>query len=62
MDEQETRRILGDTIEPDGSLYCLGHYKQWNLADETVCLDCSFTAEELEAIAWWMRRKRKEKP
>lgn len=55
MDEKKAREILGDTIQKDGRLYCLGHYTAWGLGDEDVTLDCSFTADELEAIAWWMR-------
>lgn len=55
MDEQTARAILGKTISEDGGLYNLGHYIAWNRGAESATLDCEFTAEELEAIAWWMR-------
>jgi len=57
MDEQKARAILGTDVQPDGSLYCLGRYLNYVLGDETACLDADFTADELEAIAWWMRNK-----
>jgi hypothetical protein len=55
MDETRALEILGDTISKDGGLYNLGHYTAWNPGSETATLDCEFTADELEAIAWWMR-------
>lgn len=58
MTEQRAREILGDTIQPDGSLYCLGHYTAWKHEHDTITLDCHFTVDELEAIAWWMRNIR----
>lgn len=56
VDEQKAREILGDDIQPDGSLYCLGRYLAWSHGDDTVTLDAKFSADELEAIAYWMRR------
>lgn len=55
MNEQKTREILKDAIQPDGSLYCLGHYMAWTPGSKTITLDDEFTLEELEAIEWWMR-------
>ncbi len=55
MNETRAREILGDTVQPDYSLYCLGHYTHWTPGDKDATLDCQFTADELEAIAWWMR-------
>jgi hypothetical protein len=55
MDEQEARRILGDWIQSDSGLYCLGQYVAWSPQNNTVCLDSDFTIEELEAIVWWVR-------
>ena len=52
MDEQHAREILGDAI--DGK----GLYTQnlcWEFGDATVEIDGEYTADELEAIAWWMR-------
>ena len=55
MTEERARKILGDTVQANGELYCLGHYTAWRLGDERATLDCEFSAEELAAIAWWMR-------
>lgn len=55
MTEERARTILGDTIQADGGLYCLGHYTAWTPGDKEACLDCNFAAEELEAIAFWMK-------
>ena len=57
MNEEKAREILGDTINSDGSLFCLDHYIVWNVGDMVVTLDCQFNADELEALAWWMRNK-----
>ncbi len=55
MNREKAIKILGDTITEDGGLYNIGHYISWNKGDDDVCLDCRFSADELEAIAWWMR-------
>lgn len=65
MTEEEAREILlvGDgeeIIENDGSLYLLGWYLSWDAKDEYAKLDGNFNANELEAIAWWMRNKGKK--
>lgn len=60
MDEQRAREILGDTVQADGGLYCLGHYTAWSTDRPTITLDCEFEVEELEAIVWWMRNKATE--
>ena len=57
MDEAKARGILGKAIQPDNSLYNTGHYIGYDVGDDDVCLDDRFTADELEAIAWWMRNK-----
>jgi hypothetical protein len=63
MDEQQARAILDDAVQEDGSLYSLGHYMCWNTDERKVTLDCEFSAEELEAIVWFMRNKQTpEKP
>ncbi len=59
MNEEQARKILGDAVHPDGSLYQLGQYLCWNGKEDDACLDADFTADELEAIAWWMRNKKK---
>jgi hypothetical protein len=59
MDEVEARKVLKVAITPDDNLYCLGHYMAWAAGpgQYTICLDDDFTADELEAIVWWMRHK-----
>lgn len=57
MDENEARKILNTDIQEDDSLYCGGRYLAWHPSDKEACLDAYFTADELEAIAWWMRNK-----
>jgi len=55
MTEEKAREILGERIQKDGGLYGGGHYLSWRPGDDVACLDADFDAEELEAIAWWMR-------
>lgn len=58
MDESKAREILGDWIKADGHLYGLGAYLSWHsLSANRATLDGDFTADELEAIAWWMKNK-----
>lgn len=60
MNEAKVREILKGWIQPDDSLYCLGHYIEWKRSDEYVKMDdriTGFTADELKAIAWWMEHK-----
>ena len=57
MNEAEVRRILGDTIQEDGSLRSMSAYVCCKniRANRTVTLDGNFYPEDLEAIAWWMQ-------
>jgi lipase chaperone LimK len=56
MNEARARKILGKSIQPDGSLKAVDVWADWEAVGyEWVLLDDSYTAEELEAIAWWMR-------
>jgi len=57
MDEDKAREILGDSIQPDDSLFSCGWYVQWRKHNSTAVLHGEFDAEDLEAIAWWMRNK-----
>lgn len=57
MNEERAREILANSIQPDGSLYCLGNYRSWIPGEDMICLDSYFSADELEAIVWWMRNK-----
>lgn len=54
MDEKTARNLLGDAIHPEG-LYNLGWYLGWERGADYATLDGQFTAEDLEAIAWWMK-------
>jgi len=56
MKESEAKEILSDEIQSDGSLYSLGWYLCWNAGDDKAVLDGDFTADDLEAIAFWMRK------
>lgn len=64
MTEERARALLGDAVNDDGGLYCncgdtlREAYVTWNTDEDTACLDGhNFTADQLEAIAWWMRNK-----
>ena len=73
MNEDKARSILNRSIREDGSLGDVGEgYVAWTThTDKTApkdsswnracakraTLDGTFTADELEAIAWWMRNK-----
>jgi hypothetical protein len=59
MDETKAREILKDEIDSGGGLYCLGTYIAWNPTNNSATLDSEFDADELEAIAWWMRNNKK---
>lgn len=55
MTLDEARKILGADIRPDNSIINEGAYIKWPAGDPRANLDGDFTAEELEAIATWMR-------
>lgn len=60
MDEQRVREILG--IPEDSDHLNDGRKVDWirwpNHGDrDEVALDGNFSAEQLEAIAWWMKNK-----
>jgi len=61
MNEQRAKEILSqrNAIPDEGGLWNLGWYLEWNSGDKEAVLDGEFEAEELEAIAWWMRNKSK---
>lgn len=72
MDEAKAKEILGEAIRHDGSLGDVGEgYVAWDKRKDKTSpadsifnvgggiharLDGDFTADELEAIAWWMRK------
>lgn len=55
--EIAAKRVLRDWIRPDNGLYNLYCYINWDIGDKDATLDGLFNAEQLEAIAWWMRNK-----
>ena len=55
MTLDEAKQILGDSIKPNGNIEELGQYMQYYVRDSTICLDADFSADELEAIAVYMR-------
>ena len=57
MNEREAKRILTGAILKDEGLYCLGWYLDWEPKQAFATLNGKFAAEDLEAIAWWMRNK-----
>jgi hypothetical protein len=61
MNEERAREILKDHIRTNGELGSDERYVSWGLGNQTVTLDDYFTADELEAIAWWMRNNESSK-
>lgn len=56
MTEQRAREILGDAIAPDGGLSGKKPAFCWWRTDERAWTHGHFTADQLEAIAFWMRK------
>lgn len=62
MTEARAREILGSSIfvtHTRGELLANGGWLSWSplYAEKTATMNGEFTADELEAIAWWMRNK-----
>jgi hypothetical protein len=59
MNEARAKEILGEPRMEDHPTWpdLCGIWTDWD-GGEDICLDGHFTAEELEAIAWWMRNRR----
>ena len=54
MNEEPARRLLRRAIQPDGSLREMEpSWIVWPDGDR-ITIDGTFTAEYLEALAWWM--------
>lgn len=62
MTLDEAKEYLADEIQPDGSLYDLGWYLYFVVGDERATLDGAFSADDLEAIAAYMRAHPKDSP
>ena len=60
MNEKQATEILnndGNSIRSDGRPDSLGWWISWKTGDKRITIDGEFTANELEAIAWWMKNK-----
>lgn len=59
MNETRATEILSErnALSDSSGLYNLGWYLSWTAGDADATLDGTFDADELEAIAWWMRNK-----
>ena len=58
MNETTARKLLGARIQPNGSLKeTEDNWIVWPVRPdgEVICVDGYFTAEQLEALVWWMR-------
>lgn len=53
--EEEMRGILERFLQKDNSLRHLVPYIVWVPGSVMITLDGSFTPDELQAIAWWVR-------
>lgn len=65
MNEAKVREIFqsswGNVISDNNGIYlCSLSFFSWDPSDREISLDGSFTADELEAIVWWMRNKVEE--
>ncbi len=56
MTEEKAREILDGYIRRN-DLYGFDPHILWWHGDDDVHINGNFTAEQLEAIAWWMRNK-----
>ena len=64
MNEKRAREILAEYIQEDDSLISDSlrtdtKYINYYPSSKSVTLDDKFSAEELEAIVWWMKNKNK---
>jgi len=60
MNEASARKLIGEFIQSDGALKATDtNWIIWPLRPDgkTICVDGYFTAEELEALAWWIRNR-----
>lgn len=46
-----------DVIEEYG-IQLSGQFAHWDSWEETIDLEGSYTADQLDALAWWMRQHR----
>lgn len=56
MTEQRAREILAHMIQPNGNLYDEECLPVWKAGEPGALLMGRYTAGEIEAIAFWMRK------
>ncbi len=63
MTRDEALAALGSTVQPDETLKTdgFGGYVLWRHGWDYTTLDGAFTADYLEAVAWWMRQDRTDR-
>lgn len=63
MDEKQVKKILNDIyFRSNGGISSEeARYFAWTIGNTKATLDGEFTADELHAIAWWMRHKSAKK-
>lgn len=60
MNEPEAKKILNIAIERENGLYTnLGGAIAWNTDDEKITMEGEFTPLYLEAVAWWIKNKKR---
>jgi hypothetical protein len=58
MNEKTARKLFGEVRQPDGSLRETDdNWIVWPVRPdgESIQIDGGFTAEQLDALAWWIR-------
>ena len=59
MDEEKAKKILADMIQPESNgLSGDAPYVYLFSGEEYITLDGEFSAEKLQALAWWMENKK----
>lgn len=61
LNQERAREILRASIKESGALYNPGEFLAWDPGDKNAVLDGQFSAEYLEAVAWWMKHQNKPK-
>jgi hypothetical protein len=59
MTAEQAQKILKDWIQPDGTIEHPFEYFGWRPESHTMEIEGVFPADELEAIAWWIRNAQK---
>jgi hypothetical protein len=54
VDESRAREILGEWIQPDGSLRDDGMWLQWKPGANKLTFEGYLTIDHLKALVWWI--------